>query len=99
MRDRLDHLAQEFRNCETQLSDPALVADRERYVAVSRRYKELQPIHPQFRGWKPEIYVNKLATVPYHPGAIKFYKEKGAWTAEHDKLQERLLKGELPSLD
>jgi TRAP transporter TAXI family solute receptor len=62
-------------------------------------HKELEPIHPQFRGWKPDIYVTKLATIPYHPGAIKFYKENGVWTAEYDKMQERLLKGEVPSLD
>ena len=44
MRDRLDQLASEFRNCEAQLSDPQVVADRERFVAVSRRYKELEPL-------------------------------------------------------
>lgn len=62
-------------------------------------YKKLEPIHPQFRGWTPRIYIYELASVPYHSGAIKFYKEKGVWTAEHDKMQERLLKKELPFLD
>ena len=57
-------------------------------------HKELEPIHPQFRGWVPEGFVTSLATVPYHPGAIKFYKEKGVWTAGHDAMQARLLKGE-----
>ncbi|HGE69790.1 TPA: TAXI family TRAP transporter solute-binding subunit [Candidatus Poribacteria bacterium] len=62
-------------------------------------FKDLEPIHPQFRGWIPGIYVNKLATVPYHPGAIKFFKERGAWTSEHDKMQEKLLLGKIPHLE
>jgi len=37
-------LASEFRNCEAQLADPDVVADREKFVAVSRRYKELEPL-------------------------------------------------------
>lgn len=44
MRDRLEHLVQEFRNCEAQLGDPEMVADRARYVEVSRRYKDLEPL-------------------------------------------------------
>ena len=27
----------------------------------------------------------------YHPGAIKYFKEKGVWTAEHDARQAKLL--------
>ncbi len=30
--------------------------------------------------------------MPYHPGAIKYYKEIGAWTAEHDANNAALLK-------
>lgn len=44
MRSRLEHLAREYANCETQLADPEVVADREKFVAVSRRYKELEPV-------------------------------------------------------
>lgn len=33
------------------------------------------------------------ATVPYHDGAIKFYKEAGLWSAEMEKVQQELLKG------
>jgi hypothetical protein len=35
--------------------------------------------------------VTKTATVPYHPGAVKFYKEVGAWGAEMDGVQKKLL--------
>jgi TRAP transporter TAXI family solute receptor len=61
-------------------------------------WKELEPIHPQLRGWRPEVFVQKLATIPYHPGAIKFFKEKGLWSSEMDHNQEILLRGELPFL-
>jgi TRAP-type uncharacterized transport system substrate-binding protein len=64
----------------------------------SEHWKELEPVHPQLRGWSPEKFVQKTATIPYHPGAIKLYKEKGAWTAEMDRNQEALLRGELPFL-
>lgn len=30
-------------------------------------------------------------TAPFHPGAIKYYKEKGVWTADLDKLQAAML--------
>ncbi|HXV81197.1 MAG TPA: TAXI family TRAP transporter solute-binding subunit [Candidatus Binatia bacterium] len=62
-------------------------------------WKQLEPIHPQLRGWRPEVFVQKLATIPYHPGAINFYKERGLWNSEMDRNQEILLKGELPFLN
>jgi TRAP transporter TAXI family solute receptor len=62
-------------------------------------YQETWPLHPACKGWRPEMFVIKDTTVPYHDGAIKFYKEKGIWDAAMDKIQERLLKGEYPFLD
>ena len=45
---------------------------------------ELQTLHPIFKRWAKEHQALTNFTVPYHPGAVKFYKEAGVWTAKHD---------------
>jgi len=59
--------------------------------ALWENYKDLAPIHALLKDWVPERFVSKEALVPYHPGAVKFYKEKGVWTPDMAKLQEALL--------
>jgi TRAP transporter TAXI family solute receptor len=34
---------------------------------------------------------------PFHPGAIKYYKEKGMWTADMDGKQQQLIKKVVPA--
>lgn len=59
--------------------------------ALWENYKDLGTIHVLLKDWTPEKFATKEALVPFHPGVVKFYKEKGVWTGEINKLQESLL--------
>lgn len=53
---------------------------------------ELGEANPVLRAWRRERMVSQKATIPYHPGAIRFFKESGAWSKEMEDLQAKLLK-------
>jgi uncharacterized protein len=55
-------------------------------------YEELQPIHAWLKTWTPETMFDPNPTIPYHPGAVKFFKDKGLWNDDVDKIQQDLLK-------
>jgi TRAP transporter TAXI family solute receptor len=46
--------------------------------------------HHQAKDW---TLANALSNFqqPFHPGSIRYFKEKGAWTAEHEKHQKELM--------
>jgi len=58
--------------------------------ALWENYKELHPVHPWLKGWVREEMFDPDPPAPYHPGAVKFYKEKGLWNAEAEKNQKEL---------
>jgi hypothetical protein len=72
----------------------AQVPDNVIYVitkALMENYKDFERVHQLLKGWTPDRFVSKEAAIPYHPGAIKYYKEKKMWTKEMDELQKKLL--------
>ena len=52
---------------------------------------KLPPLHPNFKEWTRERAVDPDVTIPYHPAAILFYKERGLWPARMDEAQRKLL--------
>lgn len=59
--------------------------------AVWDNVEKLPPLHPQFKEWTRERAVDPDVTIPYHPVAIQFYKERGLWSAKMDDAQRKLL--------
>jgi uncharacterized protein len=59
--------------------------------AISDNIEKLPPFHPAFKEWTRERAVDADVTIPYHPGAISFYKEQKLWSSKMDETQKRLL--------
>ncbi|MCX5830714.1 MAG: TAXI family TRAP transporter solute-binding subunit [Deltaproteobacteria bacterium] len=59
--------------------------------ALWENYKDFDKVNQLLKDWVPDRFVSKEAVIPYHPGAIKFYKEKGVWTKEMEEIQKKLL--------
>ncbi|MAM61545.1 TAXI family TRAP transporter solute-binding subunit [Maritimibacter sp. UBA3975] len=69
------------------LTTSAAVADEEATAILSALYDafpQLREDYPPLRGGAQDAMGNASNTVPYHPAAIAFFKEKGMWSDAND---------------
>jgi len=67
---------------DTALVTGAHVSDEVAYKAAKAFYENKATLakgHPMFRGFFPKQAAKQFSVLKYHPGAIKFYKERGMW--------------------
>jgi uncharacterized protein len=58
--------------------------------AINLQYPNFKDAMPALKGWALERQAFKWA-VPYHKAAVKYWKETGAWTADMDAHNNKLL--------
>lgn len=58
---------------------------------IHRNWSSLQQALPPLRATDPNDVVPLNMTYPYHEGAVRYFRETGLWTSEHEQLQHRLM--------
>jgi uncharacterized protein len=74
---------------------PAQLPEEVAYAVLTALWEnndELRKVTPRMQAWTRDRMVSSQAAVPYHPGAIKFFREKGAWSPDLEALQQKLAK-------
>ena len=62
-------------------------------AAIADNAPKLAPYHPVLRDFTREQMITPDITIPYHPAAVRFFRERGAWTPESEQAQQRAMAG------
>jgi len=52
--------------------------------------EELVTLHPTMKESNLD-YISRNDLAPWHPGVVKYFKEKGVWTTDMEEIQNKLL--------
>lgn len=74
--------------CRSDLSDNVVYKVNK---ALWDHCGELGPFHPMLKSWNQKSFVSQKLFTPYHPGAVRFLKEKGLWNDKLEARQQELL--------
>jgi len=74
----------------SKVSDAAIYAATK---ALWEQNDQLRAANPRLRGWLTAGFATSDSVLPYHDGAVRYFKEKGVWTPEMESHQAALLSG------
>lgn len=58
---------------------------------IHELYDKYKKVHPYNTDWTLQYCMDtKTWVTPWHPGSIKYFKDKGLWTKEHEDAQAKL---------
>ena len=77
-----------YLNASKQVSDDDAYAMAK---AMYENWKKLQKDYAPLRGVPQNALAPAHNAMPYHPGAVRYWKEVGLWTAANDKQQAKLM--------
>jgi uncharacterized protein len=79
---------------DSYLNASPQVSDEDAYnlaKTLHTNWKKLQKDYPPIRGTPQDGLAPAHNAMPYHPGALAYWKEAGLWTAANEKQQAKLL--------
>ena len=59
---------------------------------VYENFEQLKEDYPPLRSGEREKFASAANTIPYHPGAVAFFKEEGLWTEANEEREQALAK-------
>ena len=59
--------------------------------ACNETFDQWKGVNPMMEYCSLEMSLNPFASIPYHPGAVRYFKDIGVWTDAHEKHQTESL--------